>query len=178
MKTSFLLLALVVFGAIWSCAESTSHLNAVKPFELNRYLGTWYELARFDHSFERGLSNVTATYTPKEDKIEVLNKGYDDKSGEWDTAKGKAKFAGDKNVGYLKVSFFGPFYGDYKIIKLDPNYEWAVVTSSSYKYLWILSRQSQIPKAQKDELVKDIKSMGFKTDALIWVKHDKNDMKK
>lgn len=178
MKITIPIFTVILAGIIGSCAKSTEHLTVVQPFELKKYLGTWYEIARFDHSFERGLSNVTATYTPNGNAITVLNKGYHDASKIWKTAKGKAKFAGEKNKGYLKVSFFGPFFGDYKIIKMHPNYQWSVVTSSSFEYLWILSRQTQIPKPELDKLLKELVKMGFNTEALIWVTHKKKNSNK
>ena len=112
-----------VIGLGLSLAACTSVPEGIDPitgFETERYLGTWYEIARLDHSFERGLSNVTATYNRRDDGgIEVINRGFKDKSGEWDDATGKAYFAGNEDVGHLKVSFFGPFYGSYIIFELQ-----------------------------------------------------------
>ena len=116
MKAGFVFLAVLILG----CARIPDNVEVVKGFNVLRYLGTWYEIARLDHSFERGLSNVSATYTLRKDGgIKVLNKGYDKKRGKWKQSEGKAYFVAGTDVGRLKVSFFGPFYGGYNIIDLD-----------------------------------------------------------
>ncbi|MBV5342621.1 lipocalin family protein, partial [bacterium] len=109
-------MALAGIIGLTACAKTPTLTNAISGFELQKYLGTWYEVARFDHSFERGLSNVTANYSLRPDgKVKVINRGFKTKSNTWSESVGKAKFAGDKNIGSLKVSFFGPFYGAYNI---------------------------------------------------------------
>lgn len=147
----------------------------VKGFELSRYLGTWYEIARMPNWFERDLVNVTATYSPRDDgKITVLNQGYKpDKDGKLKRAKGRAKFAGDPDTGYLKVSFFGPFYADYIIIALDKDdYQYALVAGSKHKFLWILSRSPQMDQALYERLIARAVELGFDRDALYKVPQD------
>ncbi len=155
------------------CTGIPQGLDPVKGFDVNRYLGTWYEIARLDHSFERGLSNVTADYTPRSDGgIDVLNKGYDREKGAWKEAEGKAYFLGEKGVARLKVSFFGPFYGGYNVIALDrEEYSWSVVCGPEMKYFWILARQPQMDPAKLEELVAFAAGKGFDTDGLILVDH-------
>ena len=155
------------------CTSVPEGVTPVTGFESERYLGTWYEIARFDHSFEDGLSRVTATYSKREDGgIRVLNKGYDAATGEWDEAEGKAYFVGDETIGHLKVSFFGPFYASYVIADLDrAEYQYSLVTGPDRSYLWILARQPTLPKSVLNELVNKAKSLGYPTDELIWVEH-------
>ena len=155
------------------CTSVPEGVTPVTGFESERYLGTWYEIARFDHSFEDGLSRVTATYSKREDGgIRVLNKGYDAATGEWDEAEGKAYFVSDETTGHLKVSFFGPFYASYVIAELDKdNYQYSLVTGPDRSYLWILARQPTLSKDVLDELLSKAKSLGYATDELIWVEH-------
>ena len=171
MKRALLFL-LGLFG-LAGCTGIPQGLEPVKGFDVNRYLGTWYEIARFDHSFERGLSNVTADYTMRSDGgIDVLNKGYDRKKGAWKEAEGKAYFLGEKDVGRLKVSFFGPFYGGYNVIALDrEDYSWSVVCGPEMKYFWILARQPRMDPGRLEELVAFAAEKGFDTDGLIIVDH-------
>jgi apolipoprotein D and lipocalin family protein len=146
-------------------------IEPVKNFDINKYLGKWYEIARFDHSFERGLENVSATYEFRKDgKVNVFNKGT--KNGEENNITGKAKLKDNSGTGFLKVSFFWFFYADYIIFYLDPDYQFAVVTSSSDKYLWILSRQSTLSEEVKNRLTGIARDKGFDTEKLIWVKQD------
>ncbi len=145
------------------CAGAPEGIVAVDNFKLDRYLGTWYEIARIDNRFERGSDHVSAVYTLRKDgMVQVLNKGYYPDKKEWKTAEGKAKFAGNPNVGALKVSFFGPFYGPYNVFALDrENYSWALVTASSRDYFWILARTPQIEPALYDKLLAEAKAQGF-----------------
>jgi apolipoprotein D and lipocalin family protein len=155
------------------CAKIPSGITPVRGFELERYLGTWYEIARLDHSFERGLTHVKATYSMNDDgTVRVLNQGYDPAKEEWRQAIGKAKFVGSSDVGQLKVSFFGPFYGGYNIVELDADYDHAIVCGPKRSYLWILSRQPQLPAETYARLVEQAKELGFATDDLIVVKQD------
>jgi apolipoprotein D and lipocalin family protein len=149
----------------------------VAGFELDRYLGKWYEIARLDHSFERGLSDVSATYTPREDGgVKVLNRGYDDRAGVWKQAEGRAYFLGEPSVGSLKVSFFGPFYGGYHIVALDrANYSYAMISGPSRDYLWILARDRTLPPPILNDLLEQARALGFATDSLIMVKQDRDD---
>lgn len=155
------------------CTSVPEGVTPVTGFESERYLGTWYEIARFDHSFEEGLSRVTATYSKREDGgIRVLNKGYDAATGEWDEAEGKAYFVSDETTGHLKVSFFGPFYASYIIAELDKdNYQYSLVTGPDRSYLWILARQPTLSQDVLDELLSKAKSLGYATDEFIWVEH-------
>ena len=161
---------LIVLSSVWLIWGCTSVPEGVKPvqgFEADRYLGTWYEIARFDHSFERGLSQITANYSMRDDGgIRVLNRGYNDE------AEGKAYFVEDKQTGHLKVSFFGPFYASYVVAELDKeNYHYSLVTGPDKTYLWILSRTPELPQTVLDGLIKKAKSLGFDTSKLIWVEH-------
>ena len=168
-----LLFLLGLFG-LAGCTGIPQGLDPVKGFDVDRYLGTWYEIARLDHSFERGLSNVTADYTLRPDGgIDVLNKGFDKEKGAWKEAEGKAYFLGENNVGRLKVSFFGPFYGGYNVIALDKeNYSWSVVCGPDLKYFWILARQPRMDPGTLEELVGFAAEKGFDTDGLIVVDHN------
>jgi len=173
MLRTFKLFFMAITGIIsfTACAKTPPSTNAISDFELQKYLGTWYEVARFDHSFERGLSNVTATYSLRADgKVKVVNRGFKTKSNTWSESVGKAKFAGDKNIGSLKVSFFGPFYGAYNIVKLDNEYKYSLVVSSGFDYLWLLSRQKTIPEDIKKAYLQKAQELGFDTEKLIWVK--------
>jgi apolipoprotein D and lipocalin family protein len=168
-----LLLATLGLGA--GCTGIPEGLTTVRDFELERYLGTWYEIARLDHRFERGLSNVTATYTPRDDGgVDVLNRGYDESAGEWDEATGKAYFVGDPDVGRLKVSFFGPFYGAYNILELDHEaYRYALVAGPNRSFLWILARSPDPGPQTVERLVARAAELGFPTSELIRVEHDR-----
>ena len=148
-------------------------MDVVREFDLERYLGTWYEIARLDHRFERGLSNVTATYSMRADGgVNVLNRGYDASSGEWDEASGKAYFVEEPDVGRLKVSFFGPFYGGYNIVELDKeDYRHALVVGPNRNYLWILARTPALDDGTLQALVGTATRLGFPTNELIYVDH-------
>jgi apolipoprotein D and lipocalin family protein len=152
-------------------------LSSVTPFEVNRYLGKWYEIARLDHSFERGLTDVSATYALKSDgSLEVINRGFNTKKNDWKSATGRALFTGSPQQGSLKVSFFGPFYGGYHVLALDQaGYQWALVSGPDREYLWILARTKVLAPAIRDQLVAEAKKMGFATDKLIWVEHTRTD---
>lgn len=149
-------------------------MTVVTGFDLNRYLGTWYEVARLDHRFERGLSDVTATYSLRDDGgVHVVNRGYKSNSGEWDEAVGKAYFTGDEDVGSLKVSFFGPFYGGYNIVELDKDdYQYSLVAGPDRDYLWILSRTPEMDPGALQRLIGIAKDLDFPVDDLILVEHN------
>lgn len=149
------------------------NVTPVDHFQVQRYLGKWYEIARLDHSFERGLTRVTADYLPRDDGgIDVINQGFSAEKNEWVKAEGKAYFVNAEDVGYLKVSFFGPFYGSYVIIELDhENYRYSLVCGPDKSYLWILARTPELDDAIKDRLLARASSLGFDTDALIYVSH-------
>lgn len=151
-------------------------VEAVSPFDLQRYQGRWYELARLDHSFERGMTDVSATYTPQADgSVRVVNRGFAAASGQWREAVGKALFTGAPTAGSLKVSFFGPFYGGYHVAALDPDYRWALVLGPDASYCWILARDKQLDAAQRDAIVARAQALGVDTHALIWVTHKRQD---
>ncbi len=156
------------------CTQIPEGLEPVKGFDVERYLGKWYEIARLDHAFERGLSNVTAEYSRTSgDEIQVLNRGFDSQKGQWREIRGVARFIGEKNIGSLEVSFFGPFWGGYHIIALDgENYSYAMVTGPSRSYLWILSREKMLDEQILTDLISKAKAWGFETDPLIFVGHD------
>lgn len=166
-------LPLMLLGVtLLGCAGIPKNVVPVENFDVNRYLGTWYEIARFDHSFERGLSRVTATYSLNENgTIRVVNRGFKAEKNEWKEAIGKAKFVGRQDVGRLKVSFFGPFYGGYNIIDLDAAYSRVLVCSSNDKYLWILAREPKLPDEVLKGLLDKANSLGFATEKLIYVEH-------
>jgi apolipoprotein D and lipocalin family protein len=159
---------------IVSCTDIPSGLQPVTGFDLERYLGKWYEIARLDHSFERNLSKVTANYSLRQDGgIEVVNQGFNQKSGKWEMVTGKAYFIEKESIGSLKVSFFGPFYGGYHIIALDQQaYTYAMVTGPSRSYLWILSRDETLDGVILEKLVGKAKQWGFETEKLIYVDHN------
>ena len=169
------ILFLVTTAAIIGCTSVPKGLEPVSGFDADRYLGKWYEIARLDHSFERNLSNVSAIYTAKEKgEIAVLNRGYNEKTGEWEQIEGNARFVGDESVGSLKVSFFGPFYGGYHILALDKeDYGYAMVSGPSRSYLWILSRTTELDEAIYSSLVTKATALGFDTTELIRVAHDR-----
>ncbi|MGA7179421.1 MAG: lipocalin family protein [Thiobacillaceae bacterium] len=158
-----------------ACTGIPEGLKPVEGFDLHRYLGQWYEIVRLDHSFERGLNNVTATYTLRKDGgIDVTNRGYDPKRSQWQEAKGRAYFLGSPLTASLKVSFFRPFYGGYHVIGLDREaYRYALVSGPTRDYLWILARDKQMPEAVLRSLVAQARQAGFATQNLIYVKQDR-----
>ena len=171
---------LALFFALTLAACSTAPPDGVRPvtsFDINRYLGQWYEIARLDHSFERGLSDVSATYQLQDDgSVKVTNRGYDTQRQAWKEAIGRALFIGDSNTASLKVSFFGPFYGGYHVIALDQlNYRWALVAGPDRDYLWILARDKTLPAEVREKLVSQARALGFATDKLIWVEQQRTD---
>ena len=162
----FILMAFVV-GVFVACHASGVDNSTVSSVDLNRYLGSWYEVAKYDHYFERGLEYAKANYSLRDDgKIDVLNTGI--KDGEPKEAKGIAKTT--NTPGLLRVSFFGPFFGDYRIMMVDENYQYALVGGSTDKYLWILSRTPQLDEATKSLILAEADLRGYDTSKLIWVK--------
>lgn len=173
--TALLLATLLGLGA---CSTTPPEgMSAVTPFDIQRYAGKWYEIARLDHSFERDLSDISANYRQLADgSIEVTNRGYDTRKGEWRQAVGHALFTGDSTRASLKVSFFGPFYGGYHVIALDrENYRWAMVVGPDRDYLWILARDKQLPAAVREQLVSQAKEQGIDVRQLIWVAQTRDD---
>lgn len=150
-----------------ACTGIPQGHQVVRPFYLDRYLGTWYEIARLDHGFERGLNRVTATYSLRDDGgVRVINRGQEP-DGSWRQAEGRAYFLGANDEGRLKVSFFGPFYGSYNVLATD--YELALVSSYNLQYLWLLSRTPEPPEAGVQALIARARALGFDTNALIRV---------
>lgn len=167
MKRIYFLLILILSG----CTGVAPGLLPVSNFDADRYLGQWYEIARLDHSFERGLSQVTANYSAKADGgITVVNKGYSAIDKNWDSATGKAYFVNESNEGHLKVSFFGPFYGSYVVFYIDDvDYQYAYVGSYNKDYLWFLSREKTVSTDQKQHFIEMTKAKGYATESIIWV---------
>lgn len=170
MKILLVLIAVLLSG----CTGIPEGVTAIDGFEINRYMGTWYEIARLDHRFERGLDKISATYTLNGDGgVNVVNKGWNKEAGKWKQVEGKAYFVEQPDKGRLKVSFFGPFYGGYNIIQLDKKgYAYSMVTGPDRSSFWILSRTRQLPKATLDALIEKAKQLGFATDKLIFVNQD------
>ncbi|MCE0492791.1 lipocalin family protein [Vibrio salinus] len=168
MKKFFVI---IISSLICGCLGMPDSVVPVKQFEVDRYLGKWYEIARLDHSFERGLTNVTAEYRLRSDGgISVLNRGFSEKKGEWQEAKGKAYFVNNPDDGYLKVSFFGPFYGSYVIFYLDKeNYQYAFVSGPDHSYLWLLSRKPKVEPSVSKAFKTLSAKLGFNTKNIIWV---------
>ena len=173
MRKTLTGLILVTLGGCLGMPES---VTPVQNFDLNRYLGKWYEIARLDHSFERGLEQVSAEYTLKEDGgVSVINRGHSPSDNEWQKAEGKAYFVNDSNEGYLKVSFFGPFYGSYVVFELDQeNYQYAFVSGPNTNYLWLLARTPSVPQSVLDKFMSMSKARGFDTESIILVNQPQN----
>lgn len=155
------------------CVSVPENIKPVDHFSLEKYLGKWYEIARLNHSFERGLTRVSAEYSLRGDGgVRVLNRGYSAIEDEWKEAEGKAYFVKETDQGYLKVSFFGPFYGAYVVFDLDhEHYQYALVCGPDKSYLWILSRTPHMKTDIKDKLVDKARALGFEVDNLIFVDH-------
>jgi apolipoprotein D and lipocalin family protein len=173
MKVSRTVLLLPLLSLL-ACSGAPSGVEPVRGFAVDRYLGKWYEIARLDHSFERGLEQVTAEYSLRPDGlVRVVNRGFDPSRGKWKEAEGRAKFAGDRDVASLAVSFFGPFYGGYNVIELDrEGYSWALVCGPNRKYLWILARAPRLDPAVEQRLMARARSLGFDVDRLIRVRQE------
>jgi len=166
---------ILVATTVLGCTGVPKGMKPVSEFDGQRYMGKWYEIARLDHSFERNLSNVSATYArDSAGVISVTNRGYNEKTDKWKQIEGRARFIGDNTVGSLKVSFFGPFYGGYHVIALDKeNYSYAMVAGPNLSYLWILSRSTSLDETILSDLTDKAAEWGFKTTELIVVKHDR-----
>lgn len=162
----------LLLALLGGCTGVPDGLTPVDNFDANRYLGTWYEIARLDHRFERGLEQVSAHYSLNPDgSIKVINRGYDPEQRQWQQAEGTAKFVGEPTIGQLKVSFFGPFYGGYNVLQLAPDYRYALISGPDRDYLWILARNASLPEQDLKFLVAEAKRMGFATEQLIYVHH-------
>ena len=156
------------------CTGVPAGVTTVDGFDLERYLGRWYEIARLDHSFERGLEKVSAHYSLRDDGgVRVVNRGYSPRDREWREAEGRAWFVADSDTGHLKVSFFGPAYASYVIFELDRDgYQHAFVAGYDRSYLWLLARTPEVDRALIERFVARSRELGFDTDALVFVKHD------
>ena len=177
MKTKqliYLLLIIATMTGLLSCSTIPKGAVAVSPFEKEKYLGKWYEVARKDFKQERHMNNVTAEYSLNDDgTIKVVNRGYHTKDEEWQEAIAKAKFVDDENTAKLKVSFFGPFYSGYNVIAIDDEYQYALVAGQNLKYLWILSRDTTVPEDVRDNYLKIAQGIGYDTTDLIWIEHNR-----
>jgi len=166
----------VLFGTLLlaGCTTAPQGILPVDNFDLDRYLGTWYEIARLDHRFERGLSQVSATYSKRSDGgVDVINRGFNSQANKWKEAKGRAYFIGEPDVARLKVTFFWPFYGGYNVIELDQeNYNYALICGPNKKYLWLLARTKTLDVGIKESLIAKAKTLGFNTSELILVKQE------
>jgi apolipoprotein D and lipocalin family protein len=164
------LLILLIFSLLTACAGIPYGIKPITNFDVTRYVGKWYETARLDNRFERGLKQITAEYSLRDDGgLRVINSGVNIESDKREYAEGKAYFIDNPNVGSLKVSFFGPFYGGYHIIELDrENYGYVMIAGSDRDYLWILSRKPKLDETVLKSLTAKAKSLGFQTDQLIF----------
>ncbi|BEP96695.1 lipocalin family protein [Acidovorax sp. sif1233] len=163
--------ALMALLALTACStpRTPEGIQAVTGFDVDRYTGHWHEVARIDHSFERGLTQTSATYSRNpDDTVKVVNRGYDPVRKEWKEAEGTASFVDAPTRAALKVSFFGPFYGGYNVVALDENYQWAMVVGSSKDYLWILSRTPTLPWHVREHLIERAQSMGIDVGRILW----------
>lgn len=144
-------------------------VQALTPFDPEKYLGTWYEIARFDFMFEKKLSHVTASYSLNDDgSIKVINRGFNVKTGKWEKAEGKAVFVEGDRVGMLKVSFFGPFYSGYNVVAIEGDYRYALVFGRNLSYIWLLSREKTMPKEVEKKFLEMAEQAGYDISSLIW----------
>ena len=163
----------LLLSALTGCLGMPQGVRPVQDFDLQRYLGKWYEIARLDHAFERGLNRVSADYSMKADgSVRVLNSGYAAADGAWKEAEGTARFAAANDQGYLKVSFFGPFYASYVVFELDPDYRYAFVAGNSTDYLWLLARTPAVPNEVLQRFLERSGKLGFDTAGLIMVEQE------
>jgi len=171
------LILMAAASLLAGCLAIPDGVEPVTGFDVDRYTGTWYEVARLDHRFERGLSNVTASYSLQDDgTVKVVNRGYSLEDQSWDDAFGKASFVEAPDLGYLKVSFFGPFYGAYVVFELDKqDYQYAFVAGNTTSYLWLLSRTPTVSDELRQRFIDKITALGFDDDGLIWVDQSRQD---
>jgi apolipoprotein D and lipocalin family protein len=163
-------LSLGLLLSLIGCVGIPENVRPVDKFALEKYLGRWYEIARLDHSFERGLTQITAEYSLRDDGgVRVLNRGYSAKDKSWKEVEGKAYFVNRSDQGHLKVSFFGPFYGSYIVLELDQeNYQYALVCGPDKSYLWILARSPKLNQDIRDRLIAKAAVLGFDPSKLIF----------
>ncbi|NGZ68248.1 lipocalin [Vibrio aestuarianus] len=170
MKKILLMISTLVLSG---CLGMPDSVKPVANFELDNYLGKWYEIARLDHSFERGLTQVTAEYSLRRDGgVLVLNRGFSQADNEWQEAEGKAYFVNSNSEGYLKVSFFGPFYGSYVVFELDEkDYQYAFISGPNTDYLWLLARTPSVEPEVIEKFIDMSQEHGFDTSSIIFVEH-------
>lgn len=167
---------IILISLFSACRSIPRHAEAVQNFDIDRYAGKWYEIARMDFRFERNLKNTSAYYGRTTDgKISVLNRGQDITSLIWKEAHGKAKFVNSPSTGMLKVSFFGPFYAGYNVLAIEGDYQYALVSGSSMDYLWLLSREKTMPEPVKNRFLEKATSLGARVEDLVWVIHDQTE---
>ena len=168
------ILLIIVTLFLTACVSLPENIQPVSNFSVEKYVGKWYEIARLDHRFERGLSKISADYSLRDDGgVKVINRGYSVAEQKWQQAEGKAYFVEEPTQGFLKVSFFGPFYSSYVVFELDhDNYQYALVCSFDKSYFWILARDKTISTELKNKLVAKAASLGFDTSKLIYVNQD------
>ncbi len=166
--------AVLTLCVLSACVRIPDNIQPVDNFKIHNYVGKWYEIARLDHAFERGLSRVTAEYSLRPDGgIAVINRGYSAERDQWKQAEGRAYFVKSPYQGFLKVSFFGPFFGSYIVFELDhDDYQYALVSGPNTSYFWILARTAQIESKLQAKLIARARAAGFDTDALIFVEHE------
>ena len=171
---SVLVVGATLAFALKSCKTIPKGSVAVKPFDKEKYLGKWYEIARLDFHYEKNMNNTSAEYSLNEDgSIKVVNRGYNYIKDEEKEAIGKAKFVGSSDEAKLKVSFFGPFYAGYNVIAIDSDYKYALIAGKNLKYLWLLSRKKTMPEKVKQAYLKKAESLGYDVSKLVWVEHRK-----
>jgi len=171
MKKTIIALQLILFFALAGCASKkiAPGITPVVNFDGDQYLGTWYEIARMDNFFERGLFNVTADYSLNDNgTIKVVNRGYKRSDEEWKSIEGKARFVGDETVGHLQVSFFGPFYASYVVFDLEEAYQYAFVTGANKKVLWLLAREPEVPDELLTRFKEEAAALGYNMDNMIF----------
>ncbi|WP_039055652.1 outer membrane lipoprotein Blc [Enterobacter sp. Bisph1] len=172
MRLMLLIVTVIAALLTSACSSPTPPpgVTVVQDFNTQRFLGSWYEIARFDHPFERGLERVTAHYSLRDDGgLTVVNRGFNTKRGMWQQSIGTAYFIGSSRTAALRISFIGPFYGSYNVIALDANYRHALVCGPNRDYLWILSRTPTIPAEVKKQLLDTATRQGFATQKLLWI---------
>ncbi|MRI63455.1 hypothetical protein EDM00_05555 [Ornithobacterium rhinotracheale] len=164
--------AFLLFNLV-GCVSIPKGVQAVKGFEKEKYLGKWYEIARFDFKFEKNMKNVTAEYSQNADgSIKVVNRGFNTKKNKWDEAVGKAKFVNEPTEARLKVSFFGPFYAGYNVVMMEPDYENVLVMGNNTDYIWFLSRNKKMPEDVKQKFMQKAKDAGYDLSRLVWTEQD------
>ena len=173
-RATGLFLTLSIALLMSGCTSMPDGVRPVEGFELDRYLGQWYEIARLDHRFERGLTQVTAEYSLREDGgVRVLNRGFSNAEGEWQEVEGKAYFVESPDLGHLKVSFFGPLYSSYVVFELDSQeYQYAFISGYNTSYLWLLARTPTVDVGILQRFMERAAALGFDTDAVILVAQD------